>query len=70
MRESKVTYDDTRDVSIRIIEKLIELGYIEDNPNDHRFDVQDAIHDEINFLLDLDIDEKFEVYVRDSRSNQ
>lgn len=57
-----VTYDDTRDVSIRVIAKLIELGYLEDN-DDHYFEIQDTIHDEINDLLKLDDDENFEVEV-------
>jgi hypothetical protein len=55
----KITYDDTRDVSIRIIEALFELGYLEDN-DDTYFEIQDTIHDEINDLLGLDIDENFE----------
>jgi hypothetical protein len=55
----KVTYDDTRDIAIRTIEKLIELGHLEDN-DDHYFEVQDTIHDEINELLGLDIDDNFE----------
>jgi hypothetical protein len=59
----KVTYDDTRDVSIRVITKLIELGYLEDNDN-HYFEIQDTIHDEINELLELDIDNKFEINVK------
>jgi len=58
----KVTYDDTRDVSIRVIAKLIELGHIEDNDN-HYFEIQDTIHDEVNELLGLDIDDNFEINV-------
>jgi hypothetical protein len=58
----KITYDDTRDISIRIIEKLIKEGHLEDN-EDHYFDVQDTIQDEINEVLGLDIDDKFEVNV-------
>ena len=60
MEKETVTYDDTRDVSIRIISKLIEDGYLEDN-DDHYFDVQDTIQDEINNVLGLDIDDKFEI---------
>ena len=55
----KITYDDTRDVSIKIIEALFELGYLEDN-DDTYFEIQDTIHDEINHLLGLDIDDNFE----------
>jgi len=58
----KVTYDDTRDVSIRVIAKLIELGHLEDN-DDHYFEVQDTIHDEVNELLGLDIDDNFEINI-------
>ena len=58
----KVTYDDTRDVSIRVITKLIELGHLEDN-DDHYFEIQDSIHDEVNELLGLDIDDNFEINI-------
>ena len=57
-----ITYDDTRDISIRVIKKLIELGHLEDN-DDHYFDIQDTIQDEINDVLGLDIDDNFEVSV-------
>jgi len=56
----KISYDDTRDVCIRVIHKLIDLGLIEDN-DDHYFEIQDTIHDEINELLGLDIDDNFEI---------
>jgi len=56
----KVTYDDTRDIAIRVIEKLIKLGRLNDE-NDHYFDIQDTIQDEINSVLNLDIDDNFEV---------
>ena len=53
-----VSNDDTRDVSIRIINALIHMGYIEDN-DDTYFDIQDTIHDEINDLLNInDINEE------------
>jgi hypothetical protein len=58
----KVTYDDTRDVSIRVIQKLIELGHLEDN-DDHYFEIQDTIHDEFNELLGLDMDDDFEINI-------
>ena len=58
----KVTYDDTRDASIRVIAKLIELGHLEDN-EDHYFEVQDTIQDEFNEVLDLDMDDKFEIEI-------
>ena len=58
-----VTYDDTRDCAIRIISKLIDLGLLEDN-EDMYFDIQDAITDEYNELLGLDIDDKFEIKIK------
>jgi len=48
----KVTTDDTRDVSILLVRRLIDLGYIEDN-DDYYFDIQDVIQDEINDLLNI-----------------
>ena len=59
MKSNKITYDDTKDASIRVIEKLINLGKLEDN-DDHYFEVQDTIQDEFNELLQLDIDDNFE----------
>lgn len=56
----KISYDDTRDVTIRVIDKLIALGLIEDKGG-HYFEIQDTIHDEINELLGLDIDDNFEI---------
>ena len=63
MNTKKITYDDTRDASIRVIEKLINLGLIEDN-DDHYFEVQDTIQDEFNELLQLDMDDNFEVKIK------
>ena len=63
MNTKKITYDDTRDAAIRVIEKLINLGLIEDN-DDHYFEVQDTIQDEFNELLQLDIDDNFEVKIK------
>jgi hypothetical protein len=59
----KITYDDTRDICIRTIEKLIEMGHLEDN-DDHYFEVQDTMHDEINEVLGLDIDDNFEIEIK------
>jgi len=56
----KITYDDTRDLCIKVIDKLITLGLLEDN-DDHYFEIQDTIQDEINELLGLDIDDNFEI---------
>lgn len=55
-----ITYDDTRNIAIKIIKELIALGHLEDN-DDTYFEIQDVIHDEINDLLDLDIDDRFQV---------
>ena len=63
MNTKKITYDDTRDASIRVIEKLINLGLIEDN-DDHYFEVQDTIQDEFNELLQLDMDDNCEVKIK------
>jgi len=58
-----VTYDNTRDASIRVVYNLIEQGFLEDN-DDNYFEVQDTIHDVINDLLGLDIDDNFEVTIK------
>jgi S-adenosylmethionine synthetase len=66
MNTKKITYDDTRDASIRVIEKLINIGLIDhivDN-DDHYFEVQDTIQDEFNELLQLDMDDNFEVKIK------
>lgn len=57
----KLTYDDTRDISIRCIDKLINLGILTET--DHHFEIQDLIQDEINKVLSLDIDDNFSVTI-------
>jgi hypothetical protein len=63
----KITYDDTRDVSIRCVDKLIDLGVLKES--DYHcfyhlnFEVQDLIQDEINKVLSLDIDNNFSVTI-------
>ena len=61
----KVTYDDTRDCAIRIIEKLNALGILPDSifDEDIYFDIQDTIAEEYNEVLGLDIDDNFEVEI-------
>ena len=61
----KVTYDDTRDCAIRIIEKLNALGILPDTifDEDIYFDIQDSITEEYNELLGLDIDDNFEIEI-------
>tara|TARA_Y100001938_G_C7907174_1_gene337663 strand:- start:353 stop:721 length:369 start_codon:yes stop_codon:yes gene_type:complete len=58
----EVTYDDTRDVAVRCVKRLIELGYIKDDNNTY-LDIQDSIQDEINKVLGIDIDDKFSVSI-------
>ena len=57
--EKKITYDDTRDIAIRCVDKLIELDILSEE--EHNFEVQDLIQDEINNVLGLDIDDNFEI---------
>tara|TARA_R100001510_G_scaffold11046_1_gene8543 strand:- start:439 stop:651 length:213 start_codon:yes stop_codon:yes gene_type:complete len=59
--KSKITYDDTRDIAIRCIDKLIELKLISED-EEHHFEIQDLIHDEINEVLGLEMDENEEVH--------
>ena len=56
-----LTYDDTRDISIRCVDKLINLGILSES--EHNFEVQDLIQDEINKVLSLDIDDNFSVTI-------
>ncbi len=49
--DKKLTYDDTRDIAIRILDKLVENGFVKDciDTNDEtEFEVQDIIHFELN----------------------
>ena len=57
--EKKITYDDTRDIAIRCVDKLIELDIL--SGEEHNFEIQDLIQDEINNVLGLDIDDNFEI---------
>ena len=60
--EKKITYDDTRDIAIRCVDKLIELDILSEE--EHNFEIQDLIQDEINNVLGLDIDDNFEVTIK------
>ena len=60
--EKKITYDDTRDIAIRCVDKLIELDILSEE--EHNFEVQDLIQDEINNVLGLDIDDNFEITIK------
>jgi len=55
----KITYDDTRDMAIRCIDKMISEGILKED--EHNFETQDIIQDEINKIFGLDIDDNFEV---------
>lgn len=61
----KITYDDTRDISIRCIDKMISDGLLNEDEDNYEieflFEIQDIIQDEINKVLGLDIDDNFEV---------
>jgi hypothetical protein len=59
----KITYDDTRDCAIRIVDEFIRLGLIQEN-EDNEFDYQDLIHHTYNNLLGLDIDDNFEIEIQ------
>ena len=51
-----LTNDDTRDIAIRCVDKLIEMGYVPDNmdsDDEDEFNVQDMIHNEINSALGM-----------------
>tara|TARA_R100000008_G_C3567335_1_gene159909 strand:+ start:774 stop:974 length:201 start_codon:yes stop_codon:yes gene_type:complete len=65
--KKKITYDDTRDIAIRIVEYLIDNKYITEfeDENEWDFHLQDVIQDEINEVLGLDIDEKFEITIKE-----
>lgn len=58
----KITYDDTRDMAIRCIDKMISKGILKED--EHNFETQDIIQDEINKVFDLDIDDNFEVNIQ------
>jgi len=61
-----VTYDDTRDIAIRVIYELIELGHLTDD-EDHYFEIQDTIQDEINEVLGLEMDETEEITIKKNK---
>lgn len=69
MKVKKVTYDDTRDIAIRCVDALVEMKSVSSIErkimivlrDEHHFEIQDLIQDEINKVLGLDIDDNFEV---------
>jgi len=69
--KNKITYDDTRDIAIRIIEFLLDKHYLSEDKHiqmelDDEWDfyLQDGIQDKINDVLGLDIDDKFEITIK------
>ena len=49
-----LTYDDTRDIAIKCINKLIDSQLIASlTADEHNFEIQDLIHDEINEVLGI-----------------
>ncbi len=65
MKERKITYDDTRDISIRCVDKMMQLKIFLEYP----FDIQDLIQDEINKVLELNIDDNFEITIKKKSTN-
>ena len=63
-----VTNDDTRDVSIRIVDFLINNEFIKYEVGNYPFEIQDIIHDEINDLLN--ISEQNEEIIIESKINK
>ena len=52
----KITNDDTRDLAIKCIDKLVEGGYMADcldTDDETEFEIQDIIHEEINKALGI-----------------
>ena len=53
----EITNDDTRDIAIRCLDRLINNRIIpEDLSEDIEFKIQDIIHNEINKVLNIEED--------------
>lgn len=48
-----VTPEQVKATTLKIMESAFELGYLPDYENDHMFDLQDTIEDQIKKLLKL-----------------
>ena len=51
------TFDDTRDIAIRIVDRLVEQGIIKnctDTDDETEFQVQDIIQEEINLEFEIE----------------
>jgi len=56
MRTEEITNDETRDIAIKCVERLVNFGLVKDcidNDDESEFDVQDIIHDEINKFIGI-----------------
>lgn len=56
MTKEEITNDDTRDIAIRCVDKLVKFGLIKDctdTDDASEFYVQDIIHDEINKFIGI-----------------
>ena len=54
--EQMMTNDDTRDIAIRCVDRLVSEGYVKDcvdTDDTTEFSVQDIIHEEINKTLNI-----------------
>ena len=63
---TKITYDDTRDIAIRLVDKLSVMGLIRPDlfgDDETEFEIQDTIQYAINELLRLDIDDNFTITI-------
>ena len=67
-RLETITNDDTRDVSIRIVDFLINNEFIEYKEGNYPFEIQDEIHEEINNLVN--ISEQNEQVIIESKINE
>ncbi len=68
MNIETITNDDTRDVSIRIVDFLINNEFIEYKEGNYPFEIQDEIHEEINNLIN--ISEQNEQVIIESKINK
>ena len=63
----KITYDDTRDIAIRLVDKLAIMGFIRPDQfgdDETHLEIQDTIQYGINELLGLDIDDNFTITIK------
>ena len=67
----KITYDDTRDIAIKLVDELDDLGFIKivlhNDDMDTIFEIQDTIQNAINEKLGIDMDDNFEVIIKKTK---